>query len=220
MAKRDSIFEPGFLYFLRVSVDLHHQLYPAVPPQGIYFEALVERTFREIHKPMTVIRVGGATQPRYDILFEGHRISLKTETGKSTKPDRITITKLCTTEKEPWTADSLKARALAHLARYDAILMLRTIWTSDFMHYQLVDIPVNLLGLIETADPHPVGRREGRRSLGADVLFGNEIAFRVHFDASDGKCQIRGLRVSDCRLLSEWDKERPPTAIVAERDPG
>jgi hypothetical protein len=70
----DSIFEPNFLYFLNASVDLHHHLYPAVPPQGIYFESLVERTFREINKPMTVVKVGGTTQPRYDILFEGHRI--------------------------------------------------------------------------------------------------------------------------------------------------
>ena len=98
--------------------------------------------------------------------------------------------------------------------------MLRTIWTAEFMHYQFVDIPVDVLRLLETADPQPVGRRAGRQSLGADVLCGSEIAFRVHFDASDGKCQIRGLRVSDCRVLSEWDKERPPTAIVAERDPG
>lgn len=116
---------PGSFISLRISVDLHHQLYPAVPPQGIYFEALVERTFREINKPMTVIKVGGTTQPRYDILFEGHRISLKTETGKGTKSGSITITKLCATEKEPWTADSLKARAVAHLGRYDTILLLR-----------------------------------------------------------------------------------------------
>ena len=136
MAERGSIFEPGFLYFLRISVDLHHQLYPAVPPQG-----------------------------------------------------------------------------------NDAILMLRTIWTADLTHYQLIEIPVDLLRLIETANPQPVGRRQGRQSLGADVLSGNQPAFRVHFDASDGKCQIRALRVSDCRILSEWDKERPATAIVAERDP-
>jgi hypothetical protein len=133
-----NIFEAGFLYFLRISVDLHHQLYPTVPPQGIYFEALVERTFREINKPMTVVQVGGTTQPRYDVLFEGHRISLKTETGKGTKPGSITITKLCTTEKELWTPDSLKARVLAHLHRYDTILMLRAIWEPKPMRYQLV----------------------------------------------------------------------------------
>lgn len=66
---------------LKTFVDVHHSIYPTVPPQGIYFEALVERTFRAIHKPLTVVRAGGVNQPRYDIEFEGHRISLKTETG-------------------------------------------------------------------------------------------------------------------------------------------
>lgn len=32
-----------------------------------------------------------------------------------------------------------------------------------------------------------------------------ETLFRVHFDASDGKCSIRNLRVSDCEMLSKWD---------------
>ena len=214
-----SIFEPGFLYFLRISVDLHHQLYPSVPPQGIYFEALVERTFREINKPMTVIKVGGTTQPRYDILFENHRISLKTETGKGTKPTSITITKLCTTEKEPWTADSLKIRALTHLNRYDTVLMLRAIWETKLMRYQLIEIPVELLRLLETADLAPVGNREGRRSLASDVYREGETVFRVHFDASDGKCSVRNLKIENCVILSEWEKERAVSAIVAGPDP-
>jgi len=214
----DSIFEPNFLYFLNASVDLHHHLYPAVPPQGIYFESLVERTFREINKPMTIVKVGGTTQPRYDILFEGHRISLKTETGKGTKTGSITITKLCTTEKEPWSAESLKERVIAHLNRYDTILMLRAIWQPHQIRYQLVEIPVHLLKLLASGDPLPVGKRKGRQSLGMDVLRGNERLFRVHFDASDGKCSIRNLRIENCKVLREWVRERPKLAIEAAPD--
>ena len=92
-------------------MDVHHSIYPTLPPQGIYFEALVERTFRAIHKPLTVIRTGGVNQPRYDIQIEGLRISLKTETGIGTRRHPINITKLCTTEREPWDAETLKARA-------------------------------------------------------------------------------------------------------------
>ena len=219
METTSNIFDLGFLEFLKIHVDVHHSIYPTVPPQGIYFEALVERTFTAIHKPMTLIKVGGTTQPRYDILFEGHRISLKTETGKGTKPNSITITKLCTTEKEPWTAESLKARALAHLGRYDTILMLRAVWGPRLMHYQLVEIPVPLLQLLETAAPQPVGNRVGRQSLAPDVRRGDEVVFRVHFDASDGKCSIRNLRMQNCHLLREWDKERVASAIVADPDP-
>ena len=210
----DTIFDLGFLTFLKTFVDVHHSIYPTVPPQGIYFEALVERTFRAIHKPLTVVRAGGVNQPRYDIEFEGHRISLKTETGLGTKPHYINITKLCTTERDPWEAETLKARALEHLSRYDIILMLRAIWEPQIMRYQLVDIPIDLLRLLAGCEPAPVGRRVTRRSLGADVVRDGETLFRVHFDGSDRKCQIRNLRLRDCSLLVEWEKLREPTAIM------
>lgn len=106
-----SVFGSAFLTFLKTFVDVHHSIYPTLPPQGIYFEALVERTFRAIHKPLTVMRTGGVNQPRYDIQIEGLRISLKTETGIGTRRHPINITKLCTTEREPWDAETLKARA-------------------------------------------------------------------------------------------------------------
>lgn len=210
------IFDPGFLTFLKTFVDVHHSIYPTVPPQGIYFEALVERTFRAIHKPLTVIKAGGVNQPRYDIQFEGHRISLKTETGLGTKHDLINITKLCTTERDPWEGEILKARALEHLSRYDVILMLRAVWELQTMRYQLVDIPVALLRLLAGCLPAPVGKRVTRRSLGADVIDGGKIMFRVHFDGSDGKCQIRNLRLRDCTLLLEWEKLREQTATIPE----
>jgi len=208
-----NVFDIAFLTFLKTFVDVHHSIYPTVPPQGIYFEALVERTFRAIHKPLTVITSGGVNQPRYDVQIEGHRISLKTETGLGTKLDLINITKLCTAEREPWDAETLKARAIEHLARYDVILMLRAVWSADLVRYQLVDIPVALLRLLANSEPAPVGRRTGRRSLGADVLHEDRVAFHVHFDGSDGKCQIRGLRLEYCKLLLEWEKLREPSAV-------
>jgi hypothetical protein len=204
----DVLFNPGFLLALKSFVDVHHSIYPTTPPQGIYFEALVDRTFRAVHKPVTVIAAGGVNQPRYDIQVDGVRISLKTETGIGTRRDSINITKLCTTEREPWDAPTLKGRALIHLSRYDIILMLRAVWEAEMMCYQLVDIPVDLLRLLANCDPMPVGRRPGRQSLGADVFREDHIAFRVHFDGSDGKCQIRNLRVQDCKLLLEWEKRR------------
>jgi len=204
---KDDLFNPGFLLALKSFVDVHHSIYPTVPPQGIYFEALVERTFRAIHKPITVIAAGGANQPRYDIQVDGTRISLKTETGIGTKRDFINITKLCTTEREPWDAETLKGRAMVHLSRYDIILMLRAIWTEELVFYQLIDIPVALLRLLDGCKPEPVGKRAGRQSLGADVMRGGHVVFHVHFDGSDGKCQIRRLRVADCKLLLEWEKK-------------
>ncbi len=114
-----------------------------------------------------------------------------------------------------WEANTLKTRAMEHLSRYDIILMLRAIWEPQTMRYQLVDIPVDLLRLLMGCRPLPVGKRITRPSLGADVVREGETLFRVHFDGSDGKCQIRNLRMQDCKLLLEWEKLREPTVIVA-----
>jgi len=92
-----------------------------------------------------------------------------------------------------------------HLDRYDSILMLRAIWERPVLHYQLAEIPIVTLPLIRHAKLKPVGKRKGRQSLGADILRGGELAFHVHFDGSDGKCQIRGLSLRHCDVLEEWD---------------
>lgn len=190
---------------IRFFVSLHHQLYPAVPPQGIYFESLVENAFRRIKKPFTVIEAGGRNQPRHDLLVEDRKLSIKTETGYGTSLERITITKLCTTEREPWTADRLVERVQEHLSRYDLIVMLRAIWARPLIHYQLLEIPVSLLKKIAPEEFGEVGRRAGRRSLGADIKEDDQKLFRVHFDASDGKCSIRDLHINYCALLLDWD---------------
>ena len=83
--------------------------------------------------------------------------------------------------------------------------MLRAIWEPPLIHYQLLEIPVEILRLIQAADLQLVGRRKGRQSLGADVFQDGELIFHVHFDGSDGKCQIRNLHVRKCVLLLGWD---------------
>ncbi len=200
-----TLFPQDFLIALRALVNVHHSIYPRIPPQGIYFEALVEEAFRKIKKPFTVVEESGRNQPMHDLLVEEARISLKTETGTGTHPELIHITKLCTTEREPWTPNVLISRVLGHLARYDVVLMLRAIWQLPLLHYQLIEIPVEILKLVEAAELKGVGRRAGRQSLGADVLRGGEKLFHVHFDGSDGKCQIRNLSIRHCVMLAEWD---------------
>lgn len=202
---RKRVFPPEFLVTLRGLIGVHQSIYPRVPPQGIYFEALVEEAFQRIKKPFTIIEPTGRNQPRHDLLVEKTRVSLKTETGEGTDPHHITITKLCTTEKEPWSRGVLIGRVMQHLGRYDVILMLRAVWELPSIHYQVVEIPVKLLKLIRTANLQPVGKRKGRQSLGADVYRAGGRVFHVHFDGSDGKCQVRALSLSHCIILAEWD---------------
>ena len=199
------IFSDDFLIALRAYVNVHHSIYHELPPQGIYFEALVEEAFRHIKKPFTAIESGGRNQPRHDLLVEDTRISLKTETGVGTHPRLITITKLCTTEREPWEPPVLLSRVAEHLNRYEFILMLRAVWTDPLIHYQLVEIPISLLRLMAVADFRVVGHRTGRKSFGADILEGGAVLYRVHFDGADGKCQVRRLDIERCDTLLEWD---------------
>lgn len=156
------VFTADFIVTHRGLIGIHQSIYPETPPQGIYFEALVEEAFKRIRKPVTVIEPGGRNQPRHDLLVENVRISLKTETGDSTKLDQITITKLCTTEREPWEACVLVGRVMEHLSRYDVILMFRALWSIQAIQYQLVEIPVEKLRLIAAANVEPVGHRTGR----------------------------------------------------------
>ncbi|HYB90458.1 MAG TPA: hypothetical protein VEC38_05370 [Candidatus Binataceae bacterium] len=201
------VFNDAFLSALHGLVIVHHSIYPDIPPQGIYFEALVERALRDIKKPFSVIPTE-RNQPTHDLLVESTKLSIKTETGKGTDPNQIAITKLCTTEREPWTPEVLIGRVMEHLSRYDLILMLRAIWKDSLLHYQLLEIPVATLALIQMAKLAQVGRRKGRQSLGADVYQDGELVFRVHFDGSDGKCQIRKLHLKYCAMLREWDRPR------------
>ena len=73
------------------------------------------------------------------------------------------------------------------------------------IHYQLVDIPIHLLTLMGKITVVPVGRRVARKSLAGDVYEADTRLFRVHFDGTDGKCQIQRLPVSRCSTLQEWD---------------
>ena len=109
------------------------------------------------------------------------------------------------TEREPWTAEVLIGSVLRHLSKYDIILMLRAVWELPVIHYQLFEIPIDILRLIEFAKPQPTGWRTGRQSLGANVLRGDEVVFNVFFAASDGKCRISRLRARNCPLLATWD---------------
>lgn len=198
------LFDPSFLETLQRWIGTHHTIYPRLPPQGIYFESLVERAFLHSGWPRDQVVLEHPNSPKADIRIGNTRLSLKTETGFGTRRDRISITKLCTTETGEWISNALIEHALAHLGRYEGILMLRAVWAGDEIDYQLVDVPIALLERIKACEALPVGRRIGRKSLGCDVLEGDEILFHVHFDGADGKCQVRNLRIDRCVVLLEW----------------
>jgi hypothetical protein len=205
--KQGPLFSARFLERLRHWIGRHHTIYPRLPPQGIYFESLVERAFLHSGWPRDQIVLEHPNSPKADIRVGQTRLSLKTETGRISRRDRISITKLCTTETGEWISNALIEHALAHLSRYEGILMLRAIWGETEIDYQVVDVPITLLQKIRACEALPVGQRKGRRSLGFDVSEGGEILFHVHFDGADGKCQVRNLRIDRCLMLLEWKQK-------------
>lgn len=206
-SKDKPLFDRQFLETLRHWIGTHHTISPRLPPQGIYFESLVERAFLHSGWRSDQVVLEHPNSPKADIRIGSTRLSLKTETGRVTRRDRISITKLCTTETGEWISNALIEHAAAHLGRYEGILMLRAIWGKSEIDYQLVDVPIALLQKIKACEALPVGRRKGRQSLGCDVLERGEILFHVHFDGADGKCQVRNLRIERCLMLLEWKQE-------------
>ena len=203
------LFSDRFLSALKGLIDTHHSIYPVVPPQGIFFEYLAEQAFKRSGWPANQVILTTPNSPMHDLKVGTLRLSLKTETGRITRKDSISITKLCTTETGAWDSSSLIAHTIKHLDRYDHILMLRAIWGKTAIAYQLVDIPLAVLRLISGFTVVPVGNRKGRQSLGVDILENGKKVFHIHFDGADGKCQIRGLIIGRCKLLMEWDQSLP-----------
>ena len=207
MDSEHPLFTARFVEALRALVERHHSIYPRIPPQGIFFESLVERAFLAVGWPRNQVIPTAPNSPSHDLTVGATKISVKSETGLGTKPTRISITKLCTTETGEWTSEALIRHALNHLARYDYILMLRAMLSPGVAyHYQLLDVPLDLLRRIDGLTAQPVGTRPGRRSLGMDVPGDGGVSFHVHFDGADGKCQIQRLQVERCRMLLEWDQ--------------
>jgi hypothetical protein len=198
------LFEETFLKNIQSLVERHHTIYTFLPPQGIFFEGLVEQAFIHSGWPKNEVVLTTPNSPQHDLLVGTVRLSIKSETGKATKQAKISITKLCTTETGEWTPEALVNHALAHLGRYERMLMLRAVWKPFNIDYQLVDIPLGLLKLMRTAKFSGVGKRSGRKSIGGDVVLDGERVFRVHFDGADGKCQVHELLIERCAILRQW----------------
>ena len=200
------LFGETFLANVQTLVERHHTIYPRLPPQGMFFEALVEQGFRLSGWRANEVVATTPNSPRHDLLIGGVRLSIKSETGKVTSPTRISITKLCTTEAGEWTPEALVNHAIAHIDRHDRMLMLRAIWKPSELDYQLVDIPLVVLTWMRDAQLSSVGVRKGRRSIGGDIMRENERVFHVHFDGANGKCQIQRLLIRYCSILREWEQ--------------
>ena len=86
------LFTDKFIGALQTWIHTHHTVYPKLPPQGIYFESLVERAFLHSGWARNVVVLENPNSPRADIKIGDTRLSLKTETGRVTRKNSIAIT--------------------------------------------------------------------------------------------------------------------------------
>jgi type II restriction enzyme len=149
----------------------------------------------------------------HDVTIAGTRVSLKTQADKSIKKDEIWISKFMELGKGAWGVNPADLQPLLnafleHLQRYDRIFSLRAIGKAPNWHYELIEIPKQLLEQAGT------GRLEMRMKSRQSSYPGychvtavdGSTLYKLYFDAgSERKLQVKALRKSACVLHAEWN---------------
>lgn len=145
-----------------------------------------------------------------DVLVDGVKYSLKTEASKAIRAHSITISKLMEARWIRECSDSnsilhaVRANVVAHLRRYDRILVLRAFKGEAFYRYRLVEIPVELLLKMDALEVSSFSARTKNGSSRATVHIDGRSAYSVVLDGSVEKITITGLLESLCFLHGEW----------------
>lgn len=157
-----------------------------------------------------------------DVSVNGVKFSLKTEASKTISKRSIVISKLmearwireCTDAES--ILESVQQHVVAHLRRYDRILVLRAFKGDNVYRYRLVEIPLELLLKMETLSASSFSLRTANGSSRAAVYDGADQVFSLSLDGSVEKITIRGLDESRCFLHGEW--EVPVAAVLESAD--
>jgi hypothetical protein len=201
---------PIFSRNFRQRLQIHH---------ATHEEAFKKKTFEFAFKSASIASGRKAemdtndTSPGYDVIVDGQKFSLKTEAGKSINPKYITISKLM---EARWMRECLTGvdfqrgmkHLMGHFSKYDRVLILRAVRVDEpfrGMRYDLLEIPLSLLKLVEKLLPTdfaPRGEKSGGSS--ATVKSGNEEGFKLRLDGSVEKVTINRLKVSLCKKHASW----------------
>jgi hypothetical protein len=172
-----------------------------------------------------------ATHPGADVVVAGVGFALKTEGARDIKEDKIHISKLmeaawmrpCRTGAEYLAA--VRRHVVPHLRRYERVMVLRSFAAARSIPaskkqamtdvtdakrvgvlYVLVEIPRDLLLLIEALTPEDFSARTDTGTTGAWVkTTAGERVFRLYLDGSDEKVQIQHLLIDHCIEHGRWE---------------
>lgn len=153
--------------------------------------------------------------PGEDIAIGKERFSLKTQADKKIKKDEIHVSKYMELGKGKWEVEEdlygLRDRFIEHLTHYERILTLRCLSRGPKWHYELVEIPKNLLLLSKNGYFKIEMRHASKQTPKPGYCYvyendkNNNLLYQLYFDGgTERKLQIRKLKKSLCIVLAEW----------------
>lgn len=216
LPQSDLITDAGLDYFGNALV-MHH----ATTSQAFKkdkFEHLFRDTCNFQKSDATYAVLSPANFPGADLRVGTERFALKTQADQNIKRDVLTLTKWMELGRGDWTdkIDHLKGltnQFLAHLQKYDRILVLRCLSDSNPFEYQLVEIPKAIFSNSHNATyrfsevKKPIGPEEARPGYGDvyDVTFPTSKLYNFYFDGrGERKLHIQNISISRCLVHARW----------------
>ena len=151
--------------------------------------------------------------PGYDITINGIKISLKTQADKNIRVNKLHISKFMELGKGDWSdsvkdIEGLREQFFAHIAAYQRIFSLRCLSKKpEKWHYELVEIPLSLLGEARKGDLRIVEKSSQNPKPGyCDVTDERgDLKFQLYFDGgTERKLQIKNLLKEHCLVHANW----------------
>jgi type II restriction enzyme len=150
--------------------------------------------------------------PGHDITINNTKVSLKTQADRNIKEDYLWISKFMELGKGDWgdnpiDLELLLNQFLTHLQNYDRILILRSLSKKPDWHYELVEIPIELLREAENGELEMKTDSIQYPKPGYCYVKGpdKELKYQLYFDGgSERKLQIKKLDKKFCRVHCEW----------------
>ena len=195
----NSMFTVEDAIYISKRLQLHHSI-TNQPLNKEAFEYFLVDVFTR--KGLPAEKVDRRDYPGEDVRIDTEKWSLKTETGKDTRPDRIHFTKFmeCAWQKDynspsDYIEDAVQ-RILSHLSNYDRILTLRFIQSSG--SYEIVEVPKSLVQAVQYVEEDQLSLRTKRGGITMYLESTRNKGIRFRFDGSDDKLVLTGIPVARC----------------------
>jgi len=220
-----NLITPDVLQDFGDALRIHH-VFSAEALSKDRFEYALERVLQGRGIPAQRAPKGN---PGHDLTICGTKVSLKTQANKNIKADTIHISKFMELGKGEWTdkvedLHGLLARFFEHMTRYERIFTLRRLRDNINEHYELVEIPKNLLDCAKNGSLRIVTSSKQNPKPGYCTVLDEQgvVAFQLYFDGgTERKLQVKDLRKDFCFVHATWEfpRQRADKEPVFEDDP-